>query len=266
VVTGATKVLSELQQRAQWSQDSWLLQQAKAPIQQCLILLQDLVSSLADERLRSKQMLFSALTPSLDFIISLFPTYLHHADVLDPLMGFFLSLFHCMRAQVGASLTERTTHTFMSLLTREHLQETLTEEISLVSRMVEKFLRILQLLVSEGGGGDQVLLSSVIQFAMKQIYPIISEKAVPDMKAVLFDLFFQLLLNNWRYFFPHNVLSHMEGDTVDDVLEHREEFFAIMEAFGHSFLQKDITLFKQNLSSLETLNKKHKLYSKGSFP
>ena len=32
--------------------------------------------------------------------------------------------------------------------------------------------------------------------------------------------------------------------------------------FGHSFIQKDIALFKQNLSALETLNKKHKLYSK----
>ena len=34
----------------------------------------------------------------------------------------------------------------------------------------------------------------------------------------------------FRYFFPHTVLSHMEeGDTVDDILEHREEFFIIME-------------------------------------
>ena len=36
------------------------------------------------------------------------------------------------------------------------------------------------------------------------------------------------------------------------------------QAFGQSFLQKDISLFKQNLSALETLNKKHKLYSKVS--
>ena len=77
----------------------------------------------------------------------------------------------------------------------------------------------------------------------------------------------------------------MEGEAVDLSLVHREDFFAIMEvkphplsplslsltplpllswpqAFGHSFLQKDIALFKQNLSALETLNKKHKLYSK----
>ena len=40
----------------------------------------------------------------------------------------------------------------------------------------------------------------------------------------------------FRYFFPHTVLSHMEeGDTVDDILEHREEFFIIMEVLiSHS--------------------------------
>ena len=34
------------------------------------------------------------------------------------------------------------------------------------------------------------------------------------------------------------------------------------QSFGHSFLQPDIAIFKQNLNTLETLNSKHKLYSK----
>ena len=34
------------------------------------------------------------------------------------------------------------------------------------------------------------------------------------------------------------------------------------QTFGNSFLRPDITLFKQNLSYLESLNTKHKLYSK----
>lgn len=64
--------------------------------------------------------------------------------------------------------------------------------------IVCRFLRILQLLVGEGVGGDRVIVPSVIQFAMKQIYPIVAERPAPDVKAVLFDLLFQLLLNNWR--------------------------------------------------------------------
>lgn len=84
-------------------------------------------------------MLFTALSPSLDFIISLFSSYLHHADVLAPLMGFFHALFDCLRAQVGHSLTERTIHTFMTLLTREHLQQALAEEANLATHVVEKY-------------------------------------------------------------------------------------------------------------------------------
>lgn len=35
-----------------------------------------------------------------------------------------------------------------------------------------------------------------------------------------------------------------------------------MQAFGQSFLQPDITVFKQNLEALENLNSKCKLYQK----
>ena len=35
-----------------------------------------------------------------------------------------------------------------------------------------------------------------------------------------------------------------------------------VQGFGNSFLQSDITIFKQNLLALEALNTKHKLYSK----
>lgn len=37
---------------------------------------------------------------------------------------------------------------------------------------------------------------------------------------------------------------------------------SLSQTFGNSFLRPDITLFKQNLSYLESLNAKHKLYSK----
>ena len=37
-----------------------------------------------------------------------------------------------------------------------------------------------------------------------------------------------------------------------------------LQAFGQSFLQPDIHIFKQNLSYLESLNSKHKLYHRVS--
>ena len=36
----------------------------------------------------------------------------------------------------------------------------------------------------------------------------------------------------------------------------------LLQAFGQSFLQPDITVFKQNLEALENLNSKCKLYQK----
>lgn len=48
-------------------------------------------------------------------------------------------------------------------------------------------------------------------------------------------------------------------------MENEPQFSAIMQAFGQSFLQPDIHLFKQNLFYLETLNAKQKLYHKKIF-
>jgi hypothetical protein len=45
-------------------------------------------------------------------------------------------------------------------------------------------------------------------------------------------------------------------------IENREQFVAILRAYGQSLLQPDINLFGQNLHSLEELNSKWKLYHK----
>ena len=82
-----------------------------------------------------------------------------------------------------------------------------------------------------------------------------------------------------RHFFPSNVLTHMDKDDREH-LQNGEDFNSIIEvsfsfiflaisyfvsqAFGQSFLQSDISIFRQNLQALETLNNKHKLFSKVS--
>ena len=54
---------------------------------------------------------------------------------------FILDTLH---SQVGRTLTERTTQTFMTLLTREHLQEALDRDGSPGSKVVEKYVWSLQ--------------------------------------------------------------------------------------------------------------------------
>ena len=47
-----------------------------------------------------------------------------------------------------------------------------------------------------------------------------------------------------------------------DEVENEGQFISIMQSFGQSFLQPDISIFKQNLETLESLNSKWKLYHK----
>lgn len=125
------------------------------------------------------------------------------------------------------------------------------------------------------------------------------QRSAPDIKTEFFELLHQLLLNNWRYFFRPNVQNRVtHGD--DGTCENQGQFVKMMEvvdnqyssanqyetlsilidtslskinilllfssqAFGQSFTQTDITVFKQNLQSLEDLNSKRKLYQKVRF-
>ena len=45
-------------------------------------------------------------------------------------------------------------------------------------------------------------------------------------------------------------------------LQGQDRFLGILQAFGQSFLQPDISVFKQNLAALEDINAKWKLYHK----
>lgn len=74
-----------------------------------------------------------------------------------------------------------------------------------------------------------------------------------------------MLHHNWRYFFKSTVLARVQRGIAEEQMENEPQFSAIMQAFGQSFLQPDIHLFKQNLFYLETLNMKQKLYHKKIF-
>lgn len=48
-------------------------------------------------------------------------------------------------------------------------------------------------------------------------------------------------------------------------VQHGEHLSRILQAFGQSFMQTDIAVFRQNLATLQLLNTKFRLYSKGVF-
>uniref|UniRef100_A0A8C5JWF7 Exportin 6 n=1 Tax=Junco hyemalis TaxID=40217 RepID=A0A8C5JWF7_JUNHY len=238
---------------------------SKVIIHQTLSVLEDIVESVSGESTKSRQICYQSLQESVQVSLALFPAFIHQSDVTDEMLSFFLTLFQGLRVQMGVPFTEQIIQTFLNMFTREQLAESILHEGSTGCRVVEKFLKILQVVVQEPGQVFKPFLPSVISLCMEQVYPIIAERSSPDVKAELFELLFRVLHHNWRYFFKSSVLASVQRGVAEEQMENEAQFSAIMQAFGQSFLQPDIHLFKQNLFYLETLNTKQKLYHKKIF-
>nr|XP_055221565.1 exportin-6 isoform X2 [Gorilla gorilla gorilla] len=241
------------------------LDDTKLIIHQTLSVLEDIVENISGESTKSRQICYQSLQESVQVSLALFPAFIHQSDVTDEMLSFFLTLFRGLRVQMGVPFTEQIIQTFLNMFTREQLAESILHEGSTGCRVVEKFLKILQVVVQEPGQVFKPFLPSIIALCMEQVYPIIAERPSPDVKAELFELLFRTLHHNWRYFFKSTVLASVQRGIAEEQMENEPQFSAIMQAFGQSFLQPDIHLFKQNLFYLETLNTKQKLYHKKIF-
>ncbi|XP_032184462.1 exportin-6 isoform X2 [Mustela erminea] len=241
------------------------LDDTKVIIHQTLSVLEDIVENISGESTKSRQICYQSLQESVQVSLALFPAFIHQSDVTDEMLSFFLTLFRGLRVQMGVPFTEQIIQTFLNMFTREQLADSILNEGSTGCRVVEKFLKILQVVVQEPGQVFKPFLPSIISLCMEQVYPIIAERPSPDVKAELFELLFRTLHHNWRHFFKSSVLASVQRGVAEEPMENEPQFSAIMQAFGQSFLQPDIHLFKQNLFYLETLNTKQKLYHKKIF-
>uniref|UniRef100_A0A8C8I8P6 Exportin 6 n=1 Tax=Oncorhynchus tshawytscha TaxID=74940 RepID=A0A8C8I8P6_ONCTS len=241
------------------------LEDTKAVLHQTLPVLRDIVDSISGESTKSRQICYQSLQESVQVSLGLFPVFIQQPDVTDEMLSFFLTLFQGLRVQMGVPFTGQIIHTFLSMFTREQLAASILQEGSAGCRVVEKFLKILQVVVQEPGQAFKPFLPSIIALCMEQVYPIVAERSSPDVKAEMFELLYQVLHHNWRYFFKTSVLASVQRGSAEEAMENEAQFSAAMQAFGQSFLQPDIHIFKQNLSYLESLNSKHKLYHRKLF-
>ncbi|KAG9470639.1 hypothetical protein GDO78_017129 [Eleutherodactylus coqui] len=241
------------------------LEATKRVICQTLGVLKDIVENISGEGTKSRQICYQSMQESAQLSLTLFPAYIHQSDVTEEMLSFFLALFQGLRVQMGVPFTEQIIQTFLNMFTREQLAESILQEGSAGCHVVERFMKILQVVVKEPGPAFKPFLPSILSLCMEQLYPIIAERPSPDVKAELFELLFQLLHHNWRYFYRSSVLASVHREGGDEPMENQAQFVGVMQAFGQSFLQPDIHLFKQNLGYLETLNSKHKLYHKKLF-
>lgn len=97
------------------------------------------------------------------------------ADTTDKILGFLLTLFESLKVQIGPAVTEQIVQQLLHTFTRQQLSETLLHESSAGSRVINKFLKILQLLVQEPAASFKAFLPNIIGLCMEQLYPIIIE-------------------------------------------------------------------------------------------
>ncbi|KAK2571880.1 Exportin-6 [Acropora cervicornis] len=254
-----------------FSENKQLQESAKTQIHFTLHVLGNLMAAVAEDQVtKTKVILCHSIADVVQLTLTIFPLFIHHPDTTDKILGFLLTLFESLKVQIGSSVTEQIVQQLLHTFTRQQLSETLLHESSAGSRVINKFLKILQLLVQEPAASFKAFLPNIIGLCMEQLYPIIIEQSCPDIKCEFYELLHQLLLHNWRFFFRSSLLAKMSAG--EDTVENQPQFITIMQAsevivdskraFGQSFLQPDIAIFKQNLEALENLNSKCKLYQK----
>lgn len=72
---------------------------------------------------------------------------------------------------------------------REQLAASILQEGSAGCRVVQKFLKILQVVVQEPGQAFKPFLPNIITLCMEQVYPIVSEVSSPS-HIFLFPFFY----------------------------------------------------------------------------
>ncbi|XP_076821839.1 exportin-6-like [Clavelina lepadiformis] len=246
--------------------DKDMKERAKPVIHRALLIVIDLVEAISEEVVKTRQLCYNSVKESITLSMELFPIYIDHPDTTEVVMSLFLSVFGALRRQMGVDLIARTIQSFISKFSHDQLEQTILHENVAGVRVVEKLLKILRMVIDDPGNAFKSFTPSIIVFAVQQIHPIVSQRPSPDVKGALFDLLHHLLLRRHRYFFPSPVLASMLTDGTmsgkGGTIAHKPQFLAIMSAYGNSFLQPDIAVFKQNLEALEDLNTKQKIYVK----
>lgn len=109
---------------------------------------------------------------------------------------------------------------YQSMMTENGIGNKVVEKYSMINQSIVlqvhlyyRFLNILRLLVQNYSINEKAFLPNIINFAINQIYSTVAnvstvilkyfitfclQRELPEVKYALYELLFQLLLNNWR--------------------------------------------------------------------
>ncbi|CAF0787699.1 unnamed protein product [Adineta steineri] len=226
-------------------------------------LLSELIESLRTENNKLRQNLFLSvqylivnLNRFLPFIIN------RDTECETALISLLLIIFEIFRTQMGTDLINTILQTTFSAFNIENVQNVLRESKKNDHPAISRFLEFLSLLVNEPGNSKltQQFLPTIIELCTNALYPAIRENCALDIRENYYKLVYNLLVNNWRYFFKGNVLTTLNGEI--ETTANEQSFIQLMESIAWSFSQADIEQFRANLTSCNELQLKCGLYTK----
>ncbi|CAF0783628.1 unnamed protein product [Adineta steineri] len=226
-------------------------------------LLSELIESLRTENNKLRQNLFLSvqylivnLNRFLPFIIN------RDTECETALISLLLIIFEIFRTQMGTELINTILQTTFSAFNIENVQNVLRESKKNDHPAISRFLEFLSLLVNEPGNSKltQQFLPTIIELCTTALYPAIRENCALDIRENYYKLVYNLLVNNWRYFFKGNVLTTLNGEI--ETTANEQSFIQLMESIAWSFSQADIEQFRANLTSCNELQLKCGLYTK----
>ena len=229
-----------------------------------LQLLIDIIENHRESPTRSKQLLYKSIQEPMEMLINFLLNNFSNYQIAEDCLCFFTTVFDVLRNQINLQFVERAIQMMLNLFAHNN-GSNLTDGNELKSKVIESFLNILTFVVQQPQ--FKSLLPGILSFCINNIHPFVLQCEFTELKKSLFNFLHQLLLNNWKYFFPNNLSEtfYRTNNQHKEQVQNEHEFVRIMDMFGQSFLQNDIHVFKHNLDVLENLNLRLKLYNKEIF-
>lgn len=261
-----TENFRSLKTNPNFTTDKELQKQAEPFVIHTLKMLGDLVENILNEVTQTKKLCYETVRDYIDISLWLFPLYVNSTQVCEEMFHFFHIVFDVLKSQMGAAYVEHAVQTFLFLFGEQQLAEAIVKGGSTGSRLVERFLSILTFIVSEPSPTFRKFVPSTLTLCLEHIFPLVAEQPASDIRGPMYNLLYHTLINNWQYFFKSSLGAlRNPGSVQNECVENREIFLQALRAIGHSFLQPDIGVFRQNLQALEQLNARWKLYSRPVF-
>ncbi|XP_069921038.1 exportin-6-like [Oryctolagus cuniculus] len=151
---------------------------------------------------------------------------------------------------MGVPFIEQIIQTFLNMFTREQLAESILHKGSTGCRVVEKFLKILQVVVQEPGQVFKPFLPSIIALCMGQVYPIIAEAfgqsfLQPDIHLLKQNLFYLETLN------AKQKLYHKKTFQTTMLFQFVNVLLQVLVHKSHDLLQEELGIAIYNMASVD---------------